>query len=239
MYSKAIAGAVLALGVTVSAASAGTVTINSITGVWQNTDPSSGITFVNPSEIRWGTPATSSGKSGYRFDAAGTPIEPDEGVDFSLGEFTHFNRPITGTSLDSVDLLVTIGFDIDGIVQTPVESLFSFTHDETPNSPLLKDCKYPGSVTRCDDLVTATLNLGATESFFLDGTEYVFTISGFEVGGSTFTSFLTRENDDNTATLKARYVTKESVEVIPLPAAGWLLLGGVAGLAAMRRKKAA
>ena len=238
MYSKAIAGAVLALGVTVSAASAGTVTINSISGKWQNSDPVTGISGIGTDLIRWGT-GTGSGRSGYRFDAATTPIEPTEGVDFALGEFTHFNRPITGTSLDSVDLLVTIGFDIDGIVQTPVESLFSFTHDETPNSPALPDCKYPGSVTRCDDLVTATLNLGATESFFLDGIEYVFTISGFEVGGSTFTSFLTRENDDNTATLKARYVTKESVEVIPLPAAGWLLLGGVAGLAAMRRKKAA
>ena len=238
MYSKVIAGAVLALGMSVSVATAGTVTINSISGVWQNSDPVSGISGLGTERIRWGT-NEGSGRSSYKFDAADTPIEPTEGDDFDLGEFTHFNKPISGTLLRSVDLLVTIGFSIDGNAQTPVESLFSFTHDETPNEDDLEDCKYPGSVTRCDDLVTATLNLGSTQSFFLDGIEYVFTISGFEVGGSTLTSFLTKERADNTATLKARYVTKDSVEVIPLPAAGWLLLAGVAGLAAMRRKKAA
>lgn len=237
MYSKAIAGAVLALGLTISAASAASLSVTSISGEWTNIVPASGITSVSPSEIRWGT-STGSGQSGYKFDAAGTPITPTEGVDFSLGEFTHFNNPITGTNLTSVDLKVTIGLDIGGTAETVI-STFSFLHDETPNSPTLENCKYPGSVTRCDDLVTATLNLSSTQSFFLGGVEYVFTVSGFEVGGTTLASFLTAENATNTAQLKAKYVTKESVEVIPLPAAGWLLLGGIAGLAAMRRKKAA
>jgi hypothetical protein len=220
----------------VSVASAGTVTINSITGVWQNSDPVAGISGLGTSQISWGVPDTTAGQSSYKFAAASTPITPTEGDDFGLGEFTHFNNPIFAPFLESVDLLVTIGFSIDGFTQTPVESLFSFMHDETTNENRLRDCKYPGSVTRCDDLVTATLNLGSTDSFLIDGTEYVFTVSGFKVNGTTFSSFLTQEKNTNTATLQARYVTKESLEVIPLPAAGWLLLGGLAGLAAMRRR---
>ncbi|MEM9707518.1 MAG: VPLPA-CTERM sorting domain-containing protein [Pseudomonadota bacterium] len=42
---------------------------------------------------------------------------------------------------------------------------------------------------------------------------------------------------DKKADFKIKAIHFEKVEVVPLPAAGWLMLGGLGGLAAMRRRK--
>ncbi len=68
--------------------------------------------------------------------------------------------------------------------------------------------------------------------------EYTFTLLGFSTdGGTTFANeFVTEEGEVNTASLYFDY----SVSVVPLPAAGWLLLAGLGGLAAVgRRRKSA
>ncbi|MEM8579922.1 MAG: VPLPA-CTERM sorting domain-containing protein, partial [Pseudomonadota bacterium] len=62
---------------------------------------------------------------------------------------------------------------------------------------------------------------------------YVLTFSGFKVGDDIFESFITQERENNEATLTAK------LEAVPLPAAGWLLVAGLGGLAAMKRRKKA
>jgi hypothetical protein len=228
--------AVFAVGV--ATASAATLKINSVSGVWTNlvANPAGGtISYDGQNKIRWGNPFQQPKQSGYDFTGAAPPaLIKEEDEDFSLGEFTHLNFPITGTSLISADLLVEIV--LDGYIN-PIISTFSFLHDETTNENKIKDCKYQPSVSRCDDLVKASLNLGKTESFNIGDIEYVFTISGFEVAGTTFSQFLTEEGKSNSANLIGKFVTKESVSPVPLPAAAWMLLAGIAGLGAVARKR--
>ena len=61
---------------------------------------------------------------------------------------------------------------------------------------------------------------------------YIFKITGGDLAGSASISSLTKNSISHVSFY-------DGMEVIPLPAAGWLLLAGVGGLAAMRRKKTA
>ena len=51
-------------------------------------------------------------------------------------------------------------------------SLFQFSHDETPNV---------GGGNCCNDIVTALTNPGGSTSVILNGIEYIFAFTGFEV----------------------------------------------------------
>lgn len=228
------AAVIFSLGI--GEASAATLTINSVTGKWTNINPNGGVIsgdFTN--KISWGQGSGASVPgSSYEFTGFTTPTLIASGSEFKLGEFTHQNFVISGTSLRAADLLVDIDVDGYGIVQ----SVFKFEHDETNNNVSdLSKCEYPGSVSKCDDLVRATLNIDLTEEFTIDGIDYFFTISGFKVGSTVLTEFLTEEEETNSAGLFGKLIAKEPVNTVPLPAAGWLLLGGVVGLGAVSRRR--
>ena len=235
-----VAAAVVAFGTHASALTSD-LTIQSISAEWFDDVPDVDITNGDPTDIvRWGTAATSSGRSGYDFTRSATPISGIE-VDevFDLGTFVHRNNPITGTTLESIKLRVrTQGFlEDDPSTTFDLISVFNFTHDETSNAPALADCKYPGSVTRCDDLVTAVLDTGASTPFSFAGVDYFFSVTGFKVGDEDFTSFLTAEGRDNSAILRGVFTA--DVGVIPVPAALPLLASAVAGFALLRRRRTA
>jgi len=227
------AAAIAAAGLFAGAAGAATLDIAAIVPTWDNIAPG-GITVDNvPPTIalRWGTPSGQPNQSGYDFTAAATPIAglaPDTA--FALGEFVHLNYPITGTTLSSVDLDVDIQIDGGPLVS----STFAITHNETTNSA---PCP-AGSVSVCDDIVTIANTLGS-QVFTIGSDTYTFSVLGFSTdGGSTIvTDFLTAENARNVATLYGKYTV--ATNVIPLPAAGWLLLAGVGGVAAVGRRRKA
>lgn len=247
------AAAVLAATFLAQGAYASTLNITGIAGTWTQTDPGfPDVTGQNTPEIRWGEPVQQGGsQSGYRFDAAGVPIndvEADE--NFSLGTFTHFNFPIFAPSLSSARLSVDIDFDIldagnNLIGQRSVTAVFEFDHWETPNNA--DPCADGGANgvgvndNGCADRVIATTNAGLSDFFTIGDENFVFDVLGFcrDCGPDPvpFTQFWTREDDANRAVLVARWTSE--VNVIPLPAAGWLLLTGLAGLAAMSRRKRA
>jgi hypothetical protein len=121
-----------------------------------------------------------------------------------------------------------------GIASAPglINSVFSFTHNETPNSP---QSSCPGDTPPCDDIVTVSNNLG-NETFTIGGDIFTFQVLGFSTdGGTTFLdNFRTVEGQPNPAGLWGSY-TSSPISTIPLPAAGWLLLAGIGGLGALRR----
>ncbi|MQX36445.1 THxN family PEP-CTERM protein [Roseospira navarrensis] len=202
----------------VGSANAAVLTISDIVAEWSNPAPGSGIAINNggdPITARWGN-STGFGQSGYDFSATVPPaVGLDAGDTFTLGEFKHINYPITGTTLSSIDLDIKFVTD-----QGDIFTKYTFNHNETTNTaPCL-----PGSATVCDDVVTAAANSGTSQTFFIDGTQYMLDITGFQVGGTTFSEWLTAEGGVNTANLQA------SLNVVPLPAAAWFMLTALGGL---------
>ena len=238
----------IVLALSSASAFAASVSITSITGIWTSATPNDTVNLdgIGTSSIEWGTESNATDSlSGYDFVAAGVPIAATESVNFVLGDFVHNNFTIaaspTPATITNADLQVTFGFTVDGGPEQQVVSSYSFLHNETTNNA--DPCADLGTdgvgvnINGCADSVTATLNVGSTQSFMIGGDEFVFNISGFEQMGIPMATFWTIENQSNEAQLVASYTTKASV--VPLPAAGWMLLAGFGGLAAMKRRKKA
>ena len=144
-----------------SSATAATIGVGAITGVWSNDDPDAFVTGEGSSRIEWGTPSPTSppaepgqqatAKSAYVFNAAAGGFNVGTGVDFLLGTFVHENFPIVPEGclandipcvlgnldrlLQSVDLNVTVDVVlVDGFAGPGlIGSSFGFEHDETAN----------------------------------------------------------------------------------------------------------
>ncbi len=223
---------------------AGAATIGQITGIsgtWTATTPTSGVTTsLGGSQISWGSPASGSGQSSYVFGASTTPIDVESDTTFELGTFTHNNNPIysNGTILSDATLTVATTLNLGGSSQ-PIKSVFNFEHWETPNNA--SPCANPGADNSmgCADRVTFALNLAQTESFLIDGKEYVVNLTGFLINGSLASEFWTKEGISNSAILQGNIVEKASV--VPIPAAAWLFGSALLGFFGIgyRRKLAA
>jgi hypothetical protein len=258
--AAAVAGAISATG-----AHANTINITSVNGLWTSTDPGApDVTGQNTNEIRWGDPAFNGDvpddQSGYLFEGNA----PQNGVaansNFVLGTFTHFNNPITDVSLKNATLSVSINFDIldvdsNVIESRTVDSVFDFAHLETDNKLVFTlsngiipnpnaTCADGGpnavgvNINGCADRVTAVTNTGILDSFRVGDDHYVFDVSGFCVDCNPlalFDEFWTTENAENSAQLVARWT--QEANVVPLPAAGWMLLAGLGGLGIMSRRR--
>ena len=224
-----------------------------------NNDPTDGGETVT---IFWGDPAgdgdqaSPTGQSGYAFNPEDVSFNAPANVPQRLGTFTHFNRPIFAAninrpdagSLETVDLLFHFaGTPVSPELgsQTSFGAVFNFSHNETTNTlnglPNIGVCDddLQETGTPCDDVVTVSAVGGASETVTVGDTNYIFTLLGFSEDGSdgSFSNiFTTEEGLDSSRDLWFEY----EVNVIPLPAAGWLLLAGIGGLAAVgrRRKKA-
>lgn len=245
--------AALAIGVsTVAVMAAPTVTIKGIAAAWGPIDGGSNLqhemTPAHGTGIYWGTGNNIDSKSGYSFKSISTPAGPyeaDDAQSFALGDFWHFNRPITaGTAITSAVLTLTFNVDFhdgDGNFvtnATDFRSVFRFDHDETDNGA--NPCKYGGTnnpvnANGCADLVSVGQFTNDSNYYEDETGKYYLSITGFLYNNAEFTSFLTKEDADNKAVLMAKFTADPNV--IPLPAAAWLLIGGLGclGVAARRR----
>lgn len=239
-YMKRKSNLIAALAVTLAsagAANAVTFTVDTTAGTWENTVLTNGGNAGGEStnEIRWGRPATDAGQSGYDYTAAAATSSQTDEL-FILGTFNHLNFPVFSPSLVSADLAISLSGNADG-VGFSFNSTFSFDHFETPNEA--NPCA-AGGVPLCPDLVTLLNPQDTSQVVTVDGTDYTLEIAGFVTDATDFTSFLdsflTLENQENEAFLVARF-SEPLVSEVPLPAAGWMLLAGLGGMAAMRRSR--
>src|SRR5690606_1595173 len=164
-----------------------------------NNDSDSGI-----DRIVWGS---SSKGSGYAFvDNEGLRGEDSSLLDttFKLGTFTHNNFPVSGDTLKTVDLQVSIHVTIDG-VEHIVQHTIKLKHTETDNTG-------DGNNTQSRDIVEIT-NSTATQTFTVGDRTYILDIKGFlDTNGDLVSTIYTWENKSNSFDL---YATISSTDALP------------------------
>jgi len=194
--------------------------------------------------VRWGDPAEAGGnQSGYDFVALAIPsltVNPSGGSAVtSIATFRHVNFPIFSPSITSIDLLFTTDVEVDGNPLGTVNFVYSFLHDETPNTA--NPCAFGGAngqgvnINGCADRVRTNFN--SQSDGFLIGTDlYALDVVGFLVGGNPATEFLTTERQNNTAEIRGQLVLYS--QAVPEPATWAMMISGfgLVGFAARRRR---
>jgi hypothetical protein len=189
-----------------SAASAGTVVIKNIQGVWSSQSPTGTVsTSGNTSTVSWGTPSEGTMKSSYAFTSGG-PIntslnDGDSAGPFTIGQFQHNNWPVTGTTLETVRLTVSGVIEVGGQDISFSGFVYDFTHFETPNegSGWNGACALGGkngdsnNKYGCSDLVKVNTNT-FNNSITVGNDTYTIDIAGFLVNGNLTDSFITKES---------------------------------------------
>lgn len=191
---------------------------------WNNTDP------LNDSE--------KSRQSGYVFQGA-SGLSTSDSV-FSFGRFTHHNGAVWSNSatLDTVNFHLSIRGSVEGESFT-ISKMLSIIHNETINPSERCDA---GGTRPCRDSVSFDGSLYESLDFLVGNTKYTLTLEGLvrSLNGSIITSFFTPEYGTNSAMLRGR-ITSEQLppppSVVPLPAAGWLLIAGLGGLVVVARRR--
>lgn len=220
-----------AMLMTATTVMAATITIDNVDGIFGQYVPANtacprysnqNASTTDQNQFRYGRPASDSAcpanldtdQSGYGFDGRNGSFSVVSETDFLLGDFVHFNRPITIPSGSTVLTSIPLTYNVRiGGVDYP----FTFTAnlDETPNSGT---CPYP-SDTPCSDRTLFTyvptqqvipITEGGVTNY------YILQFSGFGAAGAgnvcpttpgTLTNtFISQEGGERKACLYARFI---------------------------------
>ncbi|NOX44179.1 MAG: DUF11 domain-containing protein, partial [Caldiserica bacterium] len=180
------------------AAQSETFVLDYTEGIWIDADDSP--TGLGTSEIRWGQ--TSGQRSGYEFfGSTRQTFGPDE--EFLIGEFWHYNWPVSPPTITWAQLRITLHFTNPPISPDPTFT-YVFQHDETPNDrDSCSECEYSPCSRPCPDRVTFP-DAYAEESYRIGDKLYTLKILGFKdsyPGGNPVSEFITQEQENNRAYL--------------------------------------
>jgi hypothetical protein len=218
-------------------------------------DPKYGAQFIRSeddgSELWWGSTHTSwqtttelsdiqkAAQSGYVFDGISLADNfSTTDATFVFAKATHHNGEVWSNSatLASVDFNLEIKGKIEG-QDFSLSAMFRLFHNETINPAPV--CALGGSQP-CLDGVGIVGGIASSLPVVVGNMSYTFVLEGLveSLNGPVVTSFFTEEFAQNSAMLRARLDAHElPPQVVPLPAAVWMLLAGVGGLAAVARRR--
>lgn len=151
-------------------------------------------------QVRWGVPASGSGRSGLGFDGVATTVTSAD--PFHVGTLSHFNFPINaGSGVEQVTMTV----DVDVTVPAGTFGLsvpVPLTVDETPNNP---PCAYgPPNGPCADAIAIGALGGDTSASQVLGDTRFTLSVVGFrDAAGNPTTQFISPEDGTNSAQLFA------------------------------------
>ena len=209
--------------------------IADVTGSWMNTGaPASSLTGEGTNTLKWGN-AHPNWQSGYNFQGSASPsFFVNEGEQFVLGAFTHYNHPIGGASLTSAELIVSTMIKVNGVAQL-LESVFQFDHWETVNTPAAGTYCANGesrstsiNYNGCADRVMFSLSRTNSTAYTVGNHEYYLDITGFFHDGELTEELWTKERATNTSLLSG--IIRSKVLEVPEPSSLALVALSLLGL---------
>ncbi|ELR97736.1 THxN family PEP-CTERM protein [Gloeocapsa sp. PCC 73106] len=180
---------VLSFSLLPTVARAATVTTS---GIWSDATPVPTLEGLNTNQIRWGTPVSGAGKSGYIFEGINSVPVSEDGSLFLISNFTHQNFTISGGSIDFANLQLTLNFQNGETLNTNFN--FVFNHNETDNNGPCSAT--PGFDPPCPDVVSVP-EPRSLEEIEIGGETYNLIFEGFRRDGELVEEFITFEDEDN------------------------------------------
>ena len=183
-------------------------------------------------KLEWGVASTKSlwKQNYFSFNGTGSDIGSPLGSTtldnlFSLGTFTYYNAMTRQDRVYGTDF--TIDMDITGYGHAAL--LFHMLIDNTNDNS--------NPIASADTVRIANMaDFANPFQFTVAGQLYNFQLMGFSRdGGQTFESMTTSlENSETSAEIYGRI---SAITPVPLPAAAWLFMSGMAGLLAVARRR--
>ncbi|MDY7022573.1 MAG: choice-of-anchor K domain-containing protein [Cyanobacteriota bacterium] len=193
------------IGTTITQQTSSVVCSISCVGIWLNVVEelagSAYLTGVGTNQISWGIPVGQGGKSCYYFEGVTQTSISLDGSSFTLGTLTHYNYPITGYSIRSATLQLTVKLN-----QVDVNFSFQFNHNEVANNGINGTCPLtPGFAPPCPDIVSIS-NCYSQELVTINERQYALCVVGFIQNNQIESQFITCENQVNVAQLVCQLV---------------------------------